>query len=102
MSASAPGIADLLASLSGGVAGGAPPGMAPEAQGEPSSEDSIPDLLQQAVDLIQQAFGLETDPMDKQDIAKALMAVQAILANEQKERDQAMGGGNMRILRRNR
>ena len=94
----------LLAALGGGQ-GGPPPGMGggqlgPEDQAQ--GGDPVPDLLQQAIDALHQAFGAETEPIDKQAIAKALAAVQAILAQEQKEKDQAMGGSNMRILRRAR
>lgn len=75
-------------------------GMGAEDQGQ--GPDPVPDLLKQAIDALHQAFAAETEPIDKQAIAKALTAVQAILATEQKEKDQALGGGNMRILRRGR
>ena len=94
-------IGALMAQMGGG--GGAPQG-AP--QGPPPQDegagDTVPSLLQQAIDALHKAFGAETEPIDKEMISKALLAVQAILANEQKEKNQALGGSGARMLGRNR
>lgn len=108
MSAATPDIGSLLAALGGGQ-GGPPPDMGgmmggsqlgPEDQAQ--GGDPVPDLLQQAIDALHQAFAAETEPIDKEMIAKALTSVQQILAQEQKEKDQAMGGPGVRMIRRNR
>lgn len=65
-------------------------------------QDEVPDLLQQALDAIHRAFAIETEPIDKAEMAKIMTAIQNLFAQEQKEKDQAMGGGNMKLLRRNR
>lgn len=93
MSAAAPDIGSLLAMLGGGGQG-APP--------QEQDTQDVPSLLQQAIDSLHAAFAAEDEPIDKQAIAKALAAVQAILAQEQKEKDQAMGGPGVRLLRRAR
>ncbi len=102
MAAGGPDIAALLSGLGAGNADGPGPPMG----GPPPSPDQdtadVSSLLQDAIDALHKAFGAETEPIDKQMIAKALQAVQDILANEQKEKDQAMGGSGVRILRRNR
>ena len=104
MSAQGPDIASLLAHMAGG---GGPPGMqaGPPPQEGPEQaggEDQVPDLLKQALDLIHKAFAIETEPIDKQALAKILADIQTLFAQEQKEKDQAMGGSGMRLLRRNR
>lgn len=104
MSAAAPDIAGLLASLGGGAS---PPGMGGPSdvggsQDAAQGEAQIPDLIQQAIDLIHQVFAMETDPIDKEQIAKWLAMGQSILSQEQKEKDQAMGGPGVRMIRRNR
>lgn len=95
---------DIAALLSGLGAGGGPPGPGGPTGGPPpqQQQDAVPDLLKQAIDALHQAFAAETEPIDKQMIAAALKAVQDILAQEQKEKDSAMGGTGMRLLRRNR
>lgn len=103
-----PDIGQLLAHLQGGgMMGGAPGGMmgGPPPGGESpdtGGADKVPALLQQALDALHKAFALETEPIDKAEIAKILTSVQQLFAQEQKEKDQALGGSNMKLLRRNR
>ena len=96
MAAGAPDIAGLLAQM-----GSAGP---PQAPGGPpqGGDDQVPGLLQQALDAIHRAFALETEPIDKAELAKIMTAIQNLFAQEQKEKDQAMGGTGMKLLRRNR
>ncbi len=101
MASGGPDIAALLSGLgAGGAAGPGGPGGPPPSPDQDTAD--VSSLLQDAIDALHKAFGAETEPIDKQMIAKALQAVQDILANEQKEKDQAMGGSGNRILRRAR
>ena len=93
-------IGALMAQMGGG--GGAPQGPPQGAPQDEGAGDTVPSLLQQAIDALHKAFGAETEPIDKEMISKALLAVQAILANEQKEKNQALGGSGARMLGRNR
>ncbi len=108
MAASAPDIGSLLAALGGGQGGspGASPGApGPVSPADPSSGggDSTPNLVQQAISAIHQAFAQEADdPIGQHELAKILTLLQSYLATEQKEKDQVMGGPAMRTLRRNR
>lgn len=98
MSAAAPNpIAMLLAHAQQG--GGAPM-MGPPQQQE---GQSVPANLKAALDALHAAFGAETDPQDKELIGKAMMIVQQIFTQEQKDKDAAMNGtNNPRMMRRNR
>lgn len=96
MASSGVDIGSLLAGLGsgGGVAAG---------DGQDSSgSQSIPDLLQQALQLIQQAYQSETDPIDKASLGKIMSSIDALFAQEQKDHDKALGGSGGQLLRRNR
>ena len=106
MSAATPDISSILSMLQNPGGGGAPDptmggpmGAAPPNGG---GQDAVPALLQQAIDALHQAFSAETEPIDREMIGKALLAVQQILAQEQKDKDAALGGTGHRLLRRNR
>src|SRR4051812_5270485 len=113
-------IGSLLASLGGGGAPGAPPppdgggglgGIDPaalfgggpqQAPPDQGGAQSIPDRLQQALDLIHSCFADETDAIDKDAMVKIMGSIQSLFAQEQKQKDQAMGGSNLQMMRRNR
>lgn len=72
-------------------------------QPEPSGgKDQVPALLKMALAAIRRATDLETEPIDKAELEKISTLIQQLFAQEQKEKDQAMGGSNMKLLRRNR
>lgn len=108
MAAGAPDLGALLAGLGagGGQGGGMPQGPPP---GPPQAQPDQPDpqgagdpldLLRQIVDMCHQYIQVEPDDVDKAEGAKLLMAAQKLLAKDQQDRDQAMGGGNMRLIRK--
>lgn len=72
-----------LAALLGGAPGSSP---APDAGGSATA------ILKRLVQDIHAAIPQMDDPQDAQELMKCLSAVQGIIANEQKEKDQAMQG----------
>jgi hypothetical protein len=76
---------ELLAALSGGGVPQAPPG-APQAQGSPS------DLIRQALDIVRQYAQSENDEQNVLAAEQVTTLLQKLLANEQKEQDDAMQG----------
>ena len=104
MAAGAPDIGSLLAQIMGGGGGpapGGPPGMAPGGppQDGGGQEDAI-QILRQIVDLCQQYLQVEPDEEDKLDGAKMLQFAQKLLAKDQQDRDSALGGSNVRMIRK--
>ena len=108
MSAGGVDIAGLLSQLGGG-GGGAPGGPPPDAGGAPppggppsggGDPGQALDLIKQIVDLVQQYLQAEPDEEDKLQGAKLLQLAQQLLAKDQQDRDQAMGGSSQRILRK--
>ncbi len=109
MSAGAPDIGALLAQLGGGGGPGGPPpgpgagpppgGPGPPGQGGGDAGQAL-DLIKQIVDLCQQYLQAEPDQEDKLQGTKLLQLAQQLLAKDQQDRDQAMGGSNQRILRK--
>ncbi len=99
-----PDIGALLAQLGGGGgdpgAGGPPGGPPPDAGGGGPDAAKALDLIQQIVDLAQQYLQAEPDQEDKLQGTKLLQLAQQLLAKDQQDRDQAMGGSNQRILRK--
>lgn len=106
MSAIAPNpMMALLAAHAAQQQGAGPPGMmgGPDVQGGPEpQQDAVPALLRQAIDALHRAFAAETEPIDREMIGKAMLLVQQIFAQEQKEKDQVLGGPGVRAMRRNR
>ena len=56
--------------------------------------------MKQIVDLCQQYLQVEPDEEDKLMGTKLLQLAQQLLAKDQQDRDQALGGSNQRILRK--
>ncbi len=111
MAAGGVDIGSLLAGLGAGGVGGAPGGDLmggmggpPQASpGDAGQDAGIPDLLKQALDLVTQAYQKETDPLDKEAIGKIMSLIDQVFAQEQKDKDQALGGASTsRLMRRNR
>ncbi len=107
MSAAAPDIGALLAQLGGGAVGqgpgpdGAPPGGLPEGGTPQDDSGGQPlDLLKEIIGLVQQYLQAEPDEEDKLQGTKLLQLAQQLLAKDQQDRDQAMGGSSQRILRK--
>ena len=108
MASGGPDIGALLAGLGagGGVGagpGGPPPGPAGPGPGGPGGgpDDTHPsDLLGHALDLLMEAYGKEQDPIFKEKMGKAMSVLDQIFSEEQKQKDQAMGGQNLQLLRR--
>lgn len=96
MSAAGPDIGSLLAQLGGGPSQGAPDQGAPPQGGA----DQPLALMKQIVDLCQQYLQVEPDEEDKLQGSKLLQLAQQLLAKDQQDRDQAMGGSSQRILRK--
>ena len=101
MSAVAPDIAGLLASLGGeaqggpqGMMGGPPQGPPEEASREPTS------VLKDLISVIQEYLAVERDEEDKLQGTKLLQLAQQLLAKNQQDMDSALGGSNARILRK--
>ena len=91
------------AALSGG-APGAPAGM--QAPGAPAGmqapgglggggqgPDNAAGLVNKAAQLIQQAIGVERDPVERAGLAKIQALLHGFAATEQKQKDAAMGAG---------
>ena len=94
----APDIGSLLAQLGGGGdpgAGAPPPDQAPQGGGEQPVEQ-----LRKLVSDLQAYINAEPDEEDKLEGTKALQIIQKLLAKDQQDRDQAMGGSSQRILRK--
>ena len=100
MAAGAPDIGSLLAELGGG---GAPPGLGAPGAGPPDGggggEQPLAQL-QDAIALIQDLIQAEPDEVDKLDIVKALQLLQKVAAKDQQDQESALGGSNMRLLRK--
>lgn len=96
MSAAAPDIASLLAGLGGDQS--APP----QDSGTPQDQSGGQpiDLLKEIIGLVQQYLQAEPDEEDKLQGTKLLQLAQQLLAKDQQDRDQAMGGSSQRILRK--
>lgn len=100
MAAAGPDIGQLLASLGGGQ-GGPPPDAAQGPQGPQDTSGGQPiELLKQIISVIQQYLQAEPDEEDKLQGTKLLQLAQQLLAKDQQDRDQAMGGSSQRILRK--
>ena len=104
-----PDIGALLAQLGGGGGpsgpppgagpGGPPPGPGPGGPPQGGGDQPV-DQLKQIIDLIQQYLQAEPDEEDKLQGTKMLQLAQQLLAKDQQDRDQAMGGSSQRILRK--
>jgi hypothetical protein len=57
-------------------------------------------LLKEIVGLVQQYLQAEPDEEDKLQGTKLLQLAQQLLAKDQQDRDQALGGSNARLLRK--
>lgn len=51
-------------------------------------------------ELVKHYLDIEPDEEDKLSAAKIMQLVQALLAKDQQDKDSAMGGSNMRLLRK--
>lgn len=92
-----PGLEELLAG--GGPAAGAAPADLPS--GPPDAPSGSPeDLLRTILELATEYRDVETDEQDRLKIEKVTTLVQQILADRQAASDNAIGGGNLRTLRR--
>src|SRR5689334_15456925 len=107
MAAAGPDIGSLLAALGGGGGGGpvgpggpGPGGPPPGGPGGGPDDASVSDLLGHALDLLMEAYGKEQDPIFKEKMGKAMSVLDQIFSEEQKQKDQAMGGSNLQLLRR--
>lgn len=78
---------------------GPPPGPPTDQPDQAGTGDPL-EILQSMVDAAQQYIGVEPDHEDKAVMTKILALVQGLFAKDQKDRDQAMGGGNMRLIRK--
>lgn len=52
------------------------------------------------LDLASEYFSAEKDEEDKLNMQKVTTLLQQLLAKDQADKDQAMGGGNMRLMRK--
>jgi len=113
-------IAGLLASLGGGGGGpgGPPPGPPPSggpdlgallggagAGGGPAPDQGGGDadpvlILTQMMDLANKYGGVERDEEDKLTMQKIMTMIQQLKAKDQADQEAALGGGNMRIMRK--
>lgn len=76
----------------------------PQGGDQDAGQDAgIPDLLKQALDAVTQAYQKETDPLDKEMLGKIMSMIDQVFAQEQKDKDSALGSATTsRLLRRNR
>jgi hypothetical protein len=95
-----PDIAQLLASMGGGGNQPSGPQQGQPQQGPDQSSGQPVDILKQIVGLIQQYLQAEPDEEDKLQGAKLFQLAQQLLAKDQQDHDQAMGGSSQRILRK--
>ena len=107
MSAGGVDLASILGGLGGGGGpGGPPPDAGPPQGGPPPGPPSggdpgqALDLIKQIVDLVQKYLQVEPDEEDKVAGTDILKLAQKLLAKDQADRDQAMGGSSQRILRK--
>jgi hypothetical protein len=98
LAAGPPPAADGLAGLAAGPPPGAPPSIqigGPDQGGPPDQGGGLPDdpvgLMQGAIDHLSKYLDVEPDDGDKLVAAKALTALQGLLAKDQKEQEAASG-----------
>ncbi len=73
--------------------------MGPPNMGGQGGADPV-EILGNMLDMANQYLGVENDEEDKLMMQKVTTLLQQLRAKDQADKDQAMGGGNMRILRK--
>jgi hypothetical protein len=85
-----------------GPAGPPPHIPLPASGGDGPDSKKVAGLLKQAIALLDQAVPLEGDAADKAKLAKSIADLHAIVGEQQKLTDTAMGAGpGVRVLRKN-
>lgn len=86
------------------MAGGPPPSMGgmggPSDQAGGGPEDEPISLVSQIIEACKKYLGVEPDEEDKLLMTKILGFAQQLLAKDQQDKDAALGGQNVRLLRK--